>query len=145
MDTAATFPPEPLDHLRPDFEISVKKIAIEQFNYSEDTNLLKTLCDRDGSGLYNVLWVRGAWAGFALANAGAAVQLPIHTSIPSEEGLYWYFGNGADPRPVMINPSRWVGRFKSFNGAEQSWMREGEYLMGPQGAPVANTHDGASQ
>nr|CEK42284.1 hypothetical protein PQBR57_0331 [Pseudomonas fluorescens SBW25] len=133
--------PDPLDHLRLDFERSVKKIAIEQFNYSEDTYLLNTLYDRDGSGLYNVLWVRGAWAGFALANAGAAAQLPTHYSIPSEEGLYWYFEKGARPRPVMINPSKWVGKFKSFNGAEQSWLREGEYLIGPQTAPVSNTQN----
>jgi hypothetical protein len=137
--------PEPLDHMRPEFEASVKKIAIEQFNYSDDTYLLKTLYARDQGGLYNVLWVRGAWAGFALGNAGAAVHLPKHTSIPSEEGLYWYFENGSEPRPVMINPARWLGKFKSFNGAEQSWLRDGEYLIGPQSAPVANTQGGVSQ
>lgn len=143
--TTLHFAPDPLDHLRPEFEVSVRKIAIEQFNYLDDTYLLNTLYDRNQGGLYNVLWVRGAWAGFALANAGAAIQLPKHTCIPSEEGLYWYFEKGCIPRPVMINPAKWVGKFKMFNGAEQSWLRDGEYLMGPQPLPIANTQNEISQ
>lgn len=60
------------------------------------------------------------------------------TSIPDIDGLFWYFEKGEpEPRPVMINQSRWGKKFKSFNGAEQSWLREGEYLIGPQKAPVA--------
>jgi hypothetical protein len=61
-----------------------------------------------------------------------------HTSIPTTDGLYWYFELGQDePRPVMINKDRWGESFKSFNGAQQSWLRNGEYLLGPQPTPAA--------
>jgi hypothetical protein len=58
------------------------------------------------------------------------------TSVPEIDGLFWYFANdAAAPRPVQINQAKWGSKFKSFNGAEQSWLREGEYLLGPQPAP----------
>nr|WP_073937567.1 hypothetical protein [Pseudomonas aeruginosa] len=59
-----------------------------------------------------------------------------HTALPVADGLYWYFENGESvPHPVMINKERWGQSMKSFNGAQQSWLREGEYLIGPQPAP----------
>lgn len=64
-----------------------------------------------------------------------------HTSIPTVDGLYWYFEQGKpEPRPVLIDQNRYGSKFKSFNGAEQSWLREGEYLLGPQPSPEA--HEG---
>jgi hypothetical protein len=35
----------------------------------------------------------------------------------------------------MINKERWGQSMKSFNSAQQSWLHEGEYLIGPQPAP----------
>tara|TARA_Y100000780_G_scaffold119536_1_gene107814 strand:- start:360 stop:779 length:420 start_codon:yes stop_codon:yes gene_type:complete len=62
------------------------------------------------------------------------------TSIPDMDGLFWYFSNtGAEPQPVMINRARWGRSLKSFNGAQQSWLRDGEYLIGPQPAPAPRT------
>lgn len=59
-----------------------------------------------------------------------------HTTIPTHDGLYWYYETGADaPRPVLINEAKHAGRFKSFNGAEQPWLRDGEYLLGPVPMP----------
>lgn len=61
-----------------------------------------------------------------------------HSTIPAAYGLYWYFEVGFDePRPVMINKARWPGSFKSFDGSTQNWMRDGEYLIGPQHGPAA--------
>lgn len=139
MDTWATFPPEPLDHLRPDFDASIKTIAVERFGYSKGDALLKSLNERNRNGRYAVEWVRGAWEGFGLVNAVAGIPLPKHTSIPVEAGLYWYYENGGAPRPVLINQDKLVGKFKSFNGAEQSWLGEGDYLLGPQPAPTSKT------
>lgn len=68
-----------------------------------------------------------------------------HTSVPDVDGLYWYFDSKeTEPRPVMINQSRWGEKFKSFNGAEQSWLRDGEYLLGPLPAPKAEDSDAVS-
>ncbi|WP_256679121.1 hypothetical protein [Pseudomonas sp. MWU12-2323] len=68
-----------------------------------------------------------------------------HTSVPNVDGLYWYFDSKeSEPRPVMINQSRWGDKFKSFNGAEQSWLRDGEYLLGPLSAPKAEGADTVS-
>lgn len=59
-----------------------------------------------------------------------------HTAIPEGEGLYWYYEKGTEqPRPVFVDHARWKDCFKSFNGSQQSWLREGEYLIGPQPAP----------
>ncbi|MCU9527536.1 hypothetical protein [Pseudomonas mosselii] len=60
------------------------------------------------------------------------------TSVPEIDGLFWYFESGVtEPRPVLINQAKWGKQIKSFNGAEQSWLRDGEYLVGPQPAPAA--------
>lgn len=65
-----------------------------------------------------------------------------HSSLPVADGLYWYFARGEEqPRPVMIDKARWGGSFKSFNGAQQSWLRDGEYLLGPQPVPTAQDVD----
>lgn len=62
------------------------------------------------------------------------------TSIPERDGLFWYFENGAaEPQPVLIYQTKWGKNFKSFNGAVQSWLLEGEYLLGPQAAPAAQS------
>lgn len=62
------------------------------------------------------------------------------TNVPEIDGLFWYFENGAtEPRPVLINRAKWGNKFKLFNGAEQSWLDDGEYLLGPQPAPPART------
>lgn len=64
-------------------------------------------------------------------DASASDAMAKHTEIPSEDGLYWYFETGAkQPRPVLIDSSRYGRRFKSFSGAEQSWIRPGEYFIG---------------
>ncbi len=64
-----------------------------------------------------------------------------HTEIPSINGLYWYYESGQctdNPEPVKIYVGRYgKGNFKGFNGRTQSWMREGEFLVGPQ-LPPAN-------
>ncbi|EKP0311583.1 hypothetical protein ACTG16_22735 [Aeromonas sp. 23P] len=66
------------------------------------------------------------------------------TSIPTVKGLYWYFENGADePRPVSVDVARYgEGCFGSFNGAHQRWLRDGEYLLGPQPLPSKNDDEG---
>lgn len=62
-----------------------------------------------------------------------------HSEIPSTKGLYWYFENGKDqPEPVLVDHDRYVNCFKGFNGRQQSWLREGEYLEGPQLAMTAD-------
>lgn len=61
------------------------------------------------------------------------------TKVPQIDGLFWYYENGQpEARPVLINQARYGAKFKSFNGAEQSFLRDGEYLVGPQPAPAAN-------
>lgn len=61
-----------------------------------------------------------------------------YTAVPEVDGLFWYFEQDApEPRPVNIDQARWGKCFKSFNGAQQSWLRDGEYLLGPQPAPAA--------
>lgn len=58
------------------------------------------------------------------------------TTIPEQDGLYWYFENGKDaPEPVLIDVKRFGRKFQWFNGAKQDWLRKGEYLIGPQPAP----------
>ncbi|HBO5661730.1 TPA: hypothetical protein L4592_006128 [Pseudomonas aeruginosa] len=60
------------------------------------------------------------------------------TSVPEIEGLFWHFENGvSEPLPVLINRAKWGRKFKSLNGAEQSRLRDGEYLVGPQPTPAA--------
>lgn len=60
-----------------------------------------------------------------------------HFHIPSEDGLYWYWANdAASPEPVLINRAKYNQSFKGFNGRLQSWLRDGEYLEGPQTLPV---------
>lgn len=62
-----------------------------------------------------------------------------HTEIPGIDGLYWYYPVNAStgtPEPVLIDQGRYgVGKFKGFNNRLQSWMRDGEYLVGPQLPP----------
>ena len=58
--------------------------------------------------------------------------------MPEIDGLFWNFENDvSEPRPVLLNQARRVRKFKSFNGAEQSWLRDGEYLVGPQPTSAA--------
>lgn len=67
-----------------------------------------------------------------------------HTTIPVTGGLYWYYAEGKDPNrpePVLIDLVRYgENTFKGFNGRTQSWLRSGEYLIGPQ-QPPTNTVD----
>jgi len=138
MSDKENYPAELLDHKRPEFELKIKRVAVESFGYQEGDSLLKLVTERNLRGTYMAEWVRGAWEGFKLAHTEAGHGLGKHTSIPTERGLYYYFENGTtEPRPVMIDPARWEKRFKSFNGAEQTWLREGEYLLGPQPVPAA--------
>ncbi|MFK5948105.1 MAG: hypothetical protein QM500_04975 [Methylococcales bacterium] len=62
-----------------------------------------------------------------------------HTEMQGlEKGLYWYFENGKnEPEPVLVDPDKNSGAFRGFNGRNQSWLREGEYLQGPQNSPTA--------
>lgn len=59
-----TYPSEPLDHKRAEFELGVKRIAVERFGYSASDAMLKTILERNRNGRYAVEWVRGAWEGF---------------------------------------------------------------------------------
>ncbi|WP_219096244.1 hypothetical protein [Pseudomonas sp. UMAB-40] len=61
------YPAEPLDHKRAYFEIGIKRIAVERFDYSRNDALLKSLIERNRNGRYAVEWVRGAWEGFNMA------------------------------------------------------------------------------
>ncbi|MFL1449252.1 hypothetical protein ACI77O_12725 [Pseudomonas tritici] len=66
-----------------------------------------------------------------------------HTTIPDAAGLYWYFAKDEErARPVFVDHSRWKDCFKSFNGSQQSWLRDGEYLIGPQPAPTEEAVNG---
>lgn len=47
------------------------------------------------------------------------------------DGLHWYMVPGQDPEPVLLKRSRYGERLKAFNGREQSWLRDGERLVGP--------------
>lgn len=67
MDTEQSYPAEPLDHKRPEFEAGAKRIAIERFGYTAGDAMLKTILERNRSGRYVVDWVRGAWEGFNMA------------------------------------------------------------------------------
>ncbi len=60
------------------------------------------------------------------------------TEIPNIDGLFWYCAPGKEPEPVVIDVSRYgAGKFAGFNGRKQSWLREHEYLIGPQIPPIA--------
>jgi len=60
-----------------------------------------------------------------------------HFVIPEEDGLYWYYENEKDkPEPVLIDHKRYGSSMKGFNGRLQSWLRDGEYLQGPQPVPA---------
>lgn len=58
-----TYPSEPLDHKRADFEAKVRQVAVERFGYTAGDALLKSLNERNRNGRYTVEWVRGAWEG----------------------------------------------------------------------------------
>lgn len=61
----------------------------------------------------------------------------IYFKMPTDDGLYWYWANDAAlPEPVLINRTKYSQSFKGFNGRLQSWLRDGEYLEGPQPLPV---------
>lgn len=61
-------------------------------------------------------------------------KIPVGVS-----GLFWYYANGKDePEPVLLDEKSHPGAMKGFNGRKQSWMRDGEYLVGPQ-LPSART------
>jgi len=59
--------------------------------------------------------------------------------IPTDvSGLFWYHGNGKnEPEPVKLDKDNHPGAMKGFNGRIQAWMREGEYLIGPQLPPAS--------
>ncbi|MBK6616405.1 hypothetical protein [Ottowia sp.] len=60
-----------------------------------------------------------------------------HEAIPTQDGLYWYFATGeAEPAPVLVNHARYGNSLKAFNGSLQSWLRKGEYLLGPVAPPA---------
>ena len=73
MDAEQNYPAEPLDAKRAEFELGVKRIAVERFGYSAGDAMLKTILERNRNGRYVVEWVRGAWEGFNLAQ-------PQHTN-----------------------------------------------------------------
>ncbi len=80
-----------------------------------------------------------AWAFEPEPEPFEAEEVPVRAvlrrfeSIPTERGVYWYFAKGAqEPEPVLVAPERYPGCLKAFNGREQSWLRDGEYLLGPQ-------------
>lgn len=56
--------------------------------------------------------------------------------IPSIDGLYWYIVPGKKPEPVCVDIARYgAGKFAAFNGRKQAWLRDNEYLIGPQTPP----------
>jgi len=67
MNEEQTYPSEPLDHKRAEFELGIKRLAVERFGYSAKDAMLKTILERNRNGRYAVEWVRGAWEGFNLA------------------------------------------------------------------------------
>lgn len=68
-----TYPSEPLDHKRAEFESGVKRVAVERFGYSAGDAMLKTILERNLNGRYAVDWVRGAWEGFNMAQPQTVV------------------------------------------------------------------------
>ena len=52
-------------------------------------------------------------------------------------GLYWYFASGtSEPEPVLIAPEKdGEGVFRGFDRRKQTWLRDDEYLQGPQNPP----------
>jgi hypothetical protein len=67
-----------------------------------------------------------------------STPLERHTSIPTSDGLYWYHQHDGTIEPVLIQQARYAGRFKAFNGREQTWTREGEFFVGPVLPPRIN-------
>lgn len=67
----------------------------------------------------------------------AQVARPMrHTKIPNIDGLFWYYSEVGEARPVLINTAKFgTGKFKCFESGVQDWLRSGEYLVGPQ-APL---------
>ncbi|MAA93994.1 MAG: hypothetical protein CML22_06740 [Rheinheimera sp.] len=62
--------------------------------------------------------------------------MEIFHTIPDIDGLYWYIVPGQKPEPVLVDVERYgSGKFAGFNGRKQSWLRDNEYLVGPQLAP----------
>jgi hypothetical protein len=59
-----------------------------------------------------------------------------HTTIPTVDGLYWYHRREGMPKPVLIDQSRYPGRFVSFDGSHQRWLAEGEFFTGPVPQPA---------
>ena len=58
-------------------------------------------------------------------------KIPVDVS-----GLFWDYANGQDePEPVLLDEKKHPGAMKGFNGRLQAWMRDGEYLIGPQSPP----------
>ncbi|WP_323946680.1 hypothetical protein [Aeromonas hydrophila] len=61
------------------------------------------------------------------------------TEIPNIDGLFWYYElvkGEVKVEPVLIDQERYgSGKFKGFNGRLQSWIRKGDYLVGPQMPP----------
>lgn len=74
MCVEQTYPLEPLDHKRAEFELGVMRIAVERFGYSASDAMLKTILERNRNGRYAVEWVRGAWEGFNIAQPLAIEQ-----------------------------------------------------------------------
>ncbi|EMY6611266.1 MULTISPECIES: hypothetical protein [Vibrio] len=61
-----------------------------------------------------------------------------HETIPMDTGLFWYFENDKEsPEPVYLDENKHPRVMKGFNGRRQDWMRDGEYLLGPQTPPRA--------
>ncbi|MPQ69462.1 hypothetical protein [Pseudomonas sp. MWU12-2323] len=67
MNTEQNYPAEPLENKRAEFEVGVKRIAVERFGYTSGDAMLKTILERNRNGRYTVEWVRGAWEGFNMA------------------------------------------------------------------------------
>lgn len=81
-----TYPSEPLDHKRAEFELGVKRIAVERFGYSASDAMLKTILERNRNGRYAVEWVRGAWEGF-----NTAQPLVSELDAQSRDATRWQF------------------------------------------------------
>jgi hypothetical protein len=61
-----------------------------------------------------------------------------HITIPTVNGIYWYFVPPLEPQAVSVNTEEFGGnRFKDFSGWKHSHVDKGSYFIGPIVPPKA--------
>ncbi len=54
----------------------------------------------------------------------------MKNEIPNQDGFYWFFeSKKGEFRPVEVNQEKYGAAFKSFNGAQQAWINDGDYFI----------------